>query len=200
MTTIKPYDLSPTEFEEYCENIFKGYGEKDHLRNFEIKHDVEITTHDGIYQIDLYAVYTALGETEFKILCECKKYKSKIKRDVVVALHGKVQSIGAQKGILISTSAFQKGAVQYAKEHGIELIQMTERGPVTYARLRPIPKEKDPYLYLEKLLPPYEAILVTRDTADTVVYPTKSMTDKIFAAVKKVGEESTSFSFQGWKP
>lgn len=39
-----------------------------------------------------------------------------------------VQSLGAQKGILISTSNFQSGAIEYAKTHGIALIQMTEAG------------------------------------------------------------------------
>lgn len=44
-------------------------------------------------------------------------------------MHDKIRQIGAHKGILISTSNFQKGAITYASEHGIALIQITNEGP-----------------------------------------------------------------------
>lgn len=191
MDNVKPHDLSPTEFEKYCEEILKGYGEKEQLRNFDIKHNVEISTHDGVYQIDLYATYTALGETAFKIVCECKRYKSSVKRDVVVALYGKVQSIGAHKGILISTSAFQKGAIQYAKEHGIALIQMTEYGPEHFSHSSGLHEsdENDPFLYAERMLPPYRAIDCTSDAENNVIYPTAAMLEEIYAIQDRMIKE-----------
>ena len=39
-------------------------------------------------------------------------------------MYTKIQSIGAQKGIIISTSGFQKDAVKYAQAHGIALWQI----------------------------------------------------------------------------
>lgn len=41
-------------------------------------------------------------------------------------LHSKVQSTGAHKGVLFSTTPFQRGALQFAKVHGIALIHVTE--------------------------------------------------------------------------
>jgi hypothetical protein len=196
MDVVKPYDLSPTEFEKYCVEIFKGYGEKENLRDFEVTHNVKLPAHNGIYQIDLYAKFTALGETAFKVLCECKRYRSRVNRDTVVLLADKVKSLGAQKGILISTSAFQKGAIQYAKENGIALIQMTERGPEHYSYSSGSQElnENDPFRYGEKQLPLYRAFDVTRDPSDAVVYPTASMMDEIFATIKRMIKESALHS------
>lgn len=49
------------------------------------------------------------------MLVECKKYDKPVGRDKVEILANRLQSIGAQKGILISTSGFQSGAARYAK-------------------------------------------------------------------------------------
>lgn len=38
-----------------------------------------------------------------------------------------MRSLGVQKGIFISTSGFQSGAVKYAKEHGITLLQIFDK-------------------------------------------------------------------------
>ena len=57
-----------------------------------------------------------------------KNYKRRIEREIVQTLYDKLRATGTQKGILISTSNFQTGSIQYATEHGIALIQLTESG------------------------------------------------------------------------
>lgn len=118
--------ITPTEFEKYCVKILKGYAECEQLKEFAIVHNEKILVDDGEYQIDIYAEFTAIG-VKFKVLGECKRYTYPIEREKVVVLADKVRSIGAQKGILISTSGFQSGAVQYAKAHGIALIQIFDK-------------------------------------------------------------------------
>ena len=131
MGTINPYremiaSISPTEYEEYCTEILKGYAEKENLQDFTIQHNVSLSADDGDYQIDIYATFVAMG-VQFKVLAECKRYTAPVKRDYVMLLADKVRSIGAQKGILISTSGFQSGAVEYAQKHGIALIQILDK-------------------------------------------------------------------------
>lgn len=128
---LNPYknlvvDLSPVEFEKYCMNILKSYADKEDLKEFSIVHDKRISTSDGDYQIDIYCEFVAIG-VKFKVLAECKKYKYPIEREKVAVLADKLHSIGAQKGILISTSGFQSGAAKYAKAHGIALIQIMDK-------------------------------------------------------------------------
>lgn len=115
-------DLTPEEFERYSLDLLSE--QTAGLQDLVIEHDKIIVTFDGCYQIDGYIEFTVMG-VKYKTLIECKHYKSPINREKVQILHSKINSIGAHKGILISTSNFQSGAIGYAKIHGIALIQLT---------------------------------------------------------------------------
>ena len=175
--------ITPTEFEKYCKNILLGYAEEEKLPNFTITHDTKHRTHDGTYQIDLYATFTAMS-VEFKVLCECKQYKNRVNREKVVILADKVKSLGAHKGILLSTSGFQYGAVQYAKEHGIALIQIFDKDLFhhSFASGNDETDENDPFLYGYNAMPPYRAVNYTAETEmSKLVYPTRSMIRNIYS-------------------
>lgn len=127
---INPYrslnaEIDAIEFEKFCLETLKAYGQKEGLSDLTICHNQKIETHDSTYQIDVVAEYTALG-CKHKVIVECKKHSRNIERSVVTELYTKTQSIGAQKSILISTSGFQKDAVKYAKAHGIALWQICD--------------------------------------------------------------------------
>ena len=116
-------NIKPRNFEIFCMETLKSYAEQEHLQNFKIAHDQKVETDDGTYQIDVLAEYTALG-VKNTVIIECKKQSRSVEREIVAALDRKLQSIGAQKGILISTAGFQSGAVKFAEKHGIALWQV----------------------------------------------------------------------------
>lgn len=115
--------ITPKEFETFCMNTLKAYAQRENLQDFTITENKIIDADDGTYQIDVYAEFTALG-TKNKVLVECKRHSNPIKRELVAALYDKLRSVGAQKGILISTTGFQSGATKYAQKHGIALWQI----------------------------------------------------------------------------
>lgn len=121
-------EITPREFEllvkEYLDNLGKE------LKTFKTTHNINLKRNDGEYQIDVFAEFEYLG-VDFKILVECKRHKSSIKREVVQLLYDKLRTTGAQKGIIFSTSGFQEGAHIFAEEHGIALIRVIE-GRYTY--------------------------------------------------------------------
>ena len=121
-------EISSVEFELLVHSYLKEIGSE--LDNFEIEHDARETSADGTYQIDIKATFEALG-VRIKVLIECKHHKSPIKRETIQILKDRVQSIGAQKGILFSTSRFQSGCIEYAQQHGIALVRLIE-GKYTY--------------------------------------------------------------------
>lgn len=169
--------ITPTEFEKYCLEILAGYAEKEQLKDFSITHNEVISVTDGDYQIDVYAEFTAMG-AKFKVLCECKQYKNSVSREKVAVLHQKLQSLGAQKGILLSTSGFQSGAIKYAKEHGIALIRVEDYNfeYLSHSSGQPKNDDNDPFLYAEKHMPPYVAFDCTADTDEPLkIYPTREM-------------------------
>lgn len=121
-------DISPREFELLIKEYLTNLGKE--LKSFKATHDVKINRIDGEYQIDIYAEFDVLGIT-FKVLVECKRYKNKIKREVVQLLYDKLRATGSNKGLIFATAGFQEGAVKFAKEHGIALVRVIE-GKYTY--------------------------------------------------------------------
>lgn len=180
--------LSPKEFELYCKEILRGYAEARNLQGFKIEHDVNISTHDGTYQIDVYAEYSVLGTV--KVLCECKHYKNSVSREKVAVLAEKLRSIGANKGILLSTTGFQKGAIKYAEAHGIALVQVFDTHEEWYSHSGgpdAIEEEDDPIIYGEKHMPRYQAHLI-EESGKKVIYPTRKMVEEIYKEMGRLFE------------
>lgn len=180
-------DLSPVEFEKWCTEILREYAVERNLQDFVIKHNEKVVASDGNYQIDIYAEFTAL-EVKFKVLCECKKYKNKVNREKVAVLHRKLDSIGAQKGIMISTGGYQSGAIEYAKEHGIALIIVKDYHFefLSHSSDPNIVNENDPFLYAERNMPPYEAFDLTADSDEKQkVYPTRDTITKLLVEMDR---------------
>lgn len=139
-------ELTPSEFELTVKRWFESFA--DSVDEFEANHLESIQGLDGEFEFDVTLRFTAFGGANMLCICECKKHKNPIKRDVIQTLHAKLQSVGAHKGFVIATAKFQAGAKEYAFAHGIALIQITN-GNAAYivASARPpiIPDDADPY-------------------------------------------------------
>lgn len=121
-------NISPTEFEILVKEFLEGTGKE--IKDFQVIHNDHLGSSDGEYQIDVFVEFQVMG-VNFKVLVECKRHKNEIKREVVQLLFDKLRATGSQKGIIFSTSGYQSGAFQFAKEHGIALIRVIE-GRYTY--------------------------------------------------------------------
>lgn len=102
------FSEKPTDFEKFCANLFRKMG-----------YAAELTppTNDGGYDI-------LLTKENQKTVIECKCYQPKYKvgRPAIQKLVGANQIAAADKMIFITTSNFSPGALAYAKETGVELI------------------------------------------------------------------------------
>jgi len=103
------------------------------LSEFSATHREALTGMDGEYEIDVAVRFQAMG-VPFLVLVECKRYRKPVEREVVQVLYDRMRSIGAQKGILFSTSKFQSGALEYATRHGIALIQLVDGNALIMGR------------------------------------------------------------------
>jgi restriction system protein len=118
-----PVTLTPLEFEQFVASALARQGVG--LRNFAVHHLERLEGVDGEYIMDVTARFDALG-ADFLVLVECKHLKRPVERDVVQVLADKVRSVGAQKGMLFATAGFQRGALEYARRHGIALVQVAD--------------------------------------------------------------------------
>jgi len=172
--------ISPVEFEKFCLEILKYYAEEEQLKDFKITHNEKFKKSDETYQIDIFAEYTAL-HVKNKVIVECKRLKRSIERDEVVVLIDKVRSLGANKGILISTSGFQKGCTIKAKENGIALLQILDKRVKTVVASLNL-KIDNRKLDFFNIYPPYfvlEYSGLIQDFPDKQIYPTVEMVKEL---------------------
>ncbi|MCX6007025.1 MAG: restriction endonuclease [Chloroflexi bacterium] len=87
-----------------------------------ITHQAIVPGQGGEYVIDIQVHLGLLKGASINILIECKHQRRSVERDEVLILEGKLRDTGAHKGILFATSGFQKGAISYAKAHGIATV------------------------------------------------------------------------------
>jgi hypothetical protein len=118
-----PAEISPDEFERFVADVLRT-GEPG-LQDFKLQSHEIIEGVDGSFDFDSTVRYRFLG-LDFLVVVEAKCHSNPIKREIVQVLHSKAQSVGAHKAVLISTAPFQRGAVTFAKTHGIALVLVTE--------------------------------------------------------------------------
>jgi len=118
-----PINLTPKQFEEEVENLLIKLGVG--LVEFKVQRLENIDGADGSYEIDVTARFEALG-VNFLVLIECKHHKNPIKRDVVQVLFDRLRAVGGHKGMIFSTARFQRGAIEFARAHGIALVQVAD--------------------------------------------------------------------------
>ena len=123
-----PVSPTPQEFERHVERMLRESGIG--LTDFRVQRLERISGADGTYEIDVTARFDALG-VQFLVLVECKHHKVRVKREVVQILHDRIRSVGAHKGMMFGTGGFQRGAVEYAKAHGIALVTVAD-GSTSY--------------------------------------------------------------------
>lgn len=180
---INPYrelsaNITDKEFEEFCMETLKAFSKKENMENFSICSNQHFAVADGTYQIDIVFEYTIMN-IKNRVLVECKKYKRSVERKVVAELRDKVNSIGANKGIVMSTSGFQSGAVEYAKAHGITLIQCIDKYVrFIQASLKPIDALRIEYMQIYPKYCFYEWDL-ERDFIGDQIYPTKEIEEEL---------------------
>jgi restriction system protein len=116
-------EMSPQEFEKFVMELFKITAAD--IPNVEVNHNEIIKVSDGSYQIDGTIRFELMG-AKYLTLVECKMYRKPVSREKVQVLYDKLRAIGAQKGILATTSYFQSGAIEYASAHGIALVQVID--------------------------------------------------------------------------
>lgn len=115
--------ITPEKFENIAKEYLDALGGQ--LTQYTSRARIIESATDGDYEIDISCSFEALG-VEFRVIAECKRYKERVKRQVVSELHSKMQSLGYHKGIVFSVAGFQSGAIRFADQHGIALIQICD--------------------------------------------------------------------------
>lgn len=118
-------ELSPEEFERL---VLEQFERSQDVSKLELTHREIHKAADGTYEIDLTLRFTGFGGAEFLVVVECKHHRNPIKRDLLMILNQKKQSLKAHKAILCASVGFQSGAIEFAEKHGIATVRVVEEG------------------------------------------------------------------------
>lgn len=77
------------------------------------------------YQIDVLTSHSD-GLHSYETAIECKYWKEKINKDIVLKLSGTLEDAGISKGVIVSKSGFSPDCIAVAKYHNIGLVQLRE--------------------------------------------------------------------------
>jgi restriction system protein len=117
-------EMTADDYEVGVKNVISAKGHV--LEDFKVTRNEKLKGSDGEYEIDVVARFTILNGAGITVLIECKHHKSAIKRELVLALHSKLLSVGAHKGMMFATSTYQRGAIEFAKAHGLSLVRFID--------------------------------------------------------------------------
>lgn len=106
------------EYEEAAGALFRSLGMDAEL-------DTVVSGARGQHSVDVYVTFTVGGVT-ISWVVECKHWKSRVTKLHVLALSQIVQDVGADRGILLSETGFQAGAIQSARHTNITLSSLED--------------------------------------------------------------------------
>jgi len=117
-----PVSITPLEFELQVRDwLARGaYG----FESFIVTHQETVSGQGGDYAIDVLVRLTLFSGASIAVLAECKHQRRPVERDVVLVLESKLRDLGAHKGMVFSTSGFQKGAIKLAAARGIATMRL----------------------------------------------------------------------------
>jgi hypothetical protein len=111
-----------SEYEIFVQNVIGSFVGVDVLHGRE--YEGRITGRK--IKVDVSFVLQIAGGATILVVVECKHYGHKVPVDDVEEFHSKLDDIGAQKGILVTTKGFQDGAIKAAKGRRIALALLTK--------------------------------------------------------------------------
>ena len=121
MEPPRPYGDTPTEFEKLVLAWLRRCGPAEN-QQIVAEHLGVMQGAGGGYKIDVVVKLTVFGGAVVAVLVECKHQARPVEREDVMVLEAKLRDVGAHKGMLFSTSGFQKGALQFAAARGIATV------------------------------------------------------------------------------
>ncbi|HHO6713367.1 TPA: restriction endonuclease [Klebsiella variicola] len=102
--------MNPIEYEKTIKDLYKTLL-KMYPGSIDVKHNVKL----GGNQIDVMWEHE-LADVRYKTIVECKQYTKPVSKNVVRQVHDTMQYLKAT-GIIVTTSKFQSGAIELAREY-----------------------------------------------------------------------------------
>ncbi|MEW6360079.1 MAG: restriction endonuclease [Planctomycetota bacterium] len=112
---------SAIEYELLTKAVYEEVLRTEGVSTVEVRHDTFIKGRSGVqHQVDVSWKFTQAGVTHI-VLIECKNFESAITLEKVRNFFAVLHDIGNCRGLMVTKTGYQSGAVDFAKYYGIGL-------------------------------------------------------------------------------
>jgi Restriction endonuclease len=113
-------------YESITKYIYETLGKQYGVRIIGYGNSCNVTGKSGVsHQIDVLTTHSD-GIHSYKTAIECKYWKDKVNKDIVMKLSETIEDTGINKGIIVSKNGFTQDGVEYAKYRNIGLVELRE--------------------------------------------------------------------------
>lgn len=115
--TGKPY-------EKLTQKIFSQIVNLNSVQNINVQHDITLPGKTTFHQIDVYWEFE-VGGLQYQTVIQAKDWKNKVKKEQMLAFKAILDDFpSGTKGVFVSKSGFQSGAIEVAQAHGIKIYEL----------------------------------------------------------------------------
>ena len=125
MTNKSSFLASSKGYELLVREIYQQMLDQDQAQNVVVQHDVQKQGRATSHQIDVYWEL-CLGGVTHKVAVQAKRWKNPIRKGDVLTFKGVLEDLPGTLGIMVTSSRYQKGAVEVAKAAGIMICDLQE--------------------------------------------------------------------------
>src|SRR5687767_12475054 len=122
----KAHSLDWKKYEAIAKYIYGTLGKQSGIRIKGYGNNCWVTGKSGVaHQIDILTTHSD-GIHEYQTGIECKYWKEKINKDIVMKVADITEDAGLNKGVIVSRSGFTQDGIEYAKYRNIGLVELRE--------------------------------------------------------------------------
>lgn len=115
---------SGIEYECLVQDIYKEILQSEGINNIKVEHDITLKGKTTNHQIDVYWEHK-IGNSKFRTIIQAKDWKYSVPQKEMLAFSEIIKDLPTgTKGIFISKSGYQKGAIDVARANGIDIYEL----------------------------------------------------------------------------
>lgn len=124
MSTVN--NLNWKTYESITKYIYETLGKQSGVTIKGYGSDCKVKGKSGVsHQIDVLTVHSD-GIHAYETAIECKYWKNKVNKDIVMKVSSIIEDAGISKGVIVTKSGFTNDGLEYAKFKNIGLVELRE--------------------------------------------------------------------------
>ena len=117
--------VNSKDYEILVREIYQQMLDQNQALNVIVQHNVNKQGRATSHQIDVYWEF-CLGGVTYRVIVQAKNWKNPIRKGDVLTFKGVLEDLPGTVGIMVTSSSFQRGAIEVANAAGIMICNLQE--------------------------------------------------------------------------